>query len=35
MVGRSMHKVDEEVEVVDIERLARIYERVLEKFFAP
>jgi len=34
MVGRSMHKVDEEVAVADIERLAAIYERVLDGFFA-
>ena len=35
MVGRSMHKVDEEVALADIERLAAIYERVLDGFFAP
>jgi succinyl-diaminopimelate desuccinylase len=34
MVGRTMHKVDEEVALADIERLVRIYERVLEGFFA-
>jgi len=34
MVGRTMHKVDEEVALADIERLARIYERVLDGFFA-
>jgi succinyl-diaminopimelate desuccinylase len=34
MVGRSMHKVDEEVALADIERLAAIYERVLDGFFA-
>ncbi len=34
MVGRTMHKVDEEVALADIERLAAIYERVLDGFFA-
>jgi succinyl-diaminopimelate desuccinylase len=34
MVGRSMHKVDEEVALADIERLAAIYERILDGFFA-
>ncbi len=34
MVGRSMHKVDEEVSLEDIARLALIYERILDGFFA-
>ena len=34
MVGRTMHKVDEEVALADIERLAKIYERILDGFFA-
>jgi succinyl-diaminopimelate desuccinylase len=34
MVGRTMHKVDEEVALGDIERLAAIYERILDGFFA-
>jgi len=34
MVGRTMHKVDEEVALADIERLARIYEGILDGFFA-
>jgi succinyl-diaminopimelate desuccinylase len=34
MVGRTMHKVDEEVALADIERLAAIYERILDGFFA-
>jgi succinyl-diaminopimelate desuccinylase len=33
MVGQTMHKVDEAVELADIERLAAIYERVLVGFF--
>jgi succinyl-diaminopimelate desuccinylase len=34
MVGRTMHKVDEAVDVADIALLARIYEGVLDRFFA-
>ncbi|MSO70936.1 MAG: succinyl-diaminopimelate desuccinylase [Alphaproteobacteria bacterium] len=34
LVGATMHKVDERVSVKDIEALARVYERVLERFFA-
>lgn len=34
MVGRTMHKVDEEVALADIARLAAIYERILDGFFA-
>jgi succinyl-diaminopimelate desuccinylase len=34
MVGRTMHKVDEAVDVADIVLLARIYEGVLDRFFA-
>ncbi|MCG2841744.1 succinyl-diaminopimelate desuccinylase [Sandaracinobacter sp. RS1-74] len=32
--GQSMHKVDEEASVADIEALARIYDRVLAQVFA-
>jgi len=34
LAGRTMHKVDEEVALADIERLARIYEGILDGFFA-
>jgi len=33
LVGRSMHGVDECAEVADIEALARIYERALQRYF--
>jgi succinyl-diaminopimelate desuccinylase len=35
MVGKTMHAVNESVALADIERLAQIYERVLDGFFAP
>ncbi len=34
LVGASMHKVDEHVPLADLEALTRIYERVLELYFA-
>jgi succinyl-diaminopimelate desuccinylase len=34
LVGETMHKVDENVPVADIEKLAQIYERVLDRFFS-
>lgn len=34
LVGKTMHQVDERVDVADISRLADIYEAVLERFFA-
>ncbi|NWG44935.1 MAG: succinyl-diaminopimelate desuccinylase [Alphaproteobacteria bacterium] len=34
LVGRTMHKVDENVALADIETLTRIYARVLEGYFA-
>ena len=34
LVGQTMHMVDERVPVVDFERLAAIYGRVLEDYFA-
>jgi len=34
LVGRTMHKVDEHVAVVDIEALSRVYLTVVERFFA-
>jgi succinyl-diaminopimelate desuccinylase len=33
LVGATMHAVDERTRVADIERLAQIYERVLERYF--
>jgi succinyl-diaminopimelate desuccinylase len=33
LVGETMHKVDENVPVADIQKLAQIYERVLDRFF--
>ena len=34
LVGATMHKVDENVPVADIETLARIYQEVLERYFS-
>jgi len=34
LVGTSMHKTDERVPVADLDRLARIYEAVLDTYFA-
>jgi succinyl-diaminopimelate desuccinylase len=34
LTGETMHKVDENVAVADIEKLAQVYERILERFFA-
>jgi succinyl-diaminopimelate desuccinylase len=34
LTGATMHKVDENVPVADIEKLALIYERVLDRFFS-
>jgi succinyl-diaminopimelate desuccinylase len=34
LVGASMHKVDEHVPLADLDALTRIYERVLELYFA-
>lgn len=33
LVGQTMHKVDERVEVADLERLAAIYRRFLDSYF--
>ena len=32
-IGKTMHKVDEQVPVADLEALARIYRRVLDRLF--
>ncbi len=34
LVGKTMHQVDERVEVAQIEALKRIYRRILERYFA-
>jgi succinyl-diaminopimelate desuccinylase len=34
LVGRTMHQVDENIAVADLETLTRVYERVLEAYFA-
>ena len=34
LTGETMHKIDENVAIADIEKLSRVYERVLERFFA-
>ena len=33
-VGQTMHKIDERMAVSDLEGLARIYRRILDKVFA-
>ncbi len=34
LVGQTMHKIDERVPVSDVEKLAQVYLRVLERYFA-
>ena len=34
LVGKTMHQIDERVAVADLEALTRIYERILERYFA-
>jgi len=34
LTGETMHKVDENVRIADIEQLTAIYQRILEQFFA-
>ncbi len=34
LVGQTMHKIDERVPVADVDALANIYHRVLERYFA-
>ena len=34
LVGESMHKVDEKSAVADLKALARVYEAMLDRFFA-
>ena len=35
LVGESMHKVDEKSAVADLKMLTRVYETVLDRYFAP
>jgi succinyl-diaminopimelate desuccinylase len=35
MAGQTMHKVDERVPLADLDLLTRVYEAVLDRFFAP
>lgn len=35
LVGQTMHQIDERVPVQQIEALSGVYERVIERFFAP
>jgi len=35
MTGRTMHKVDERVALADLDLLSRVYEALLDRFFAP
>jgi succinyl-diaminopimelate desuccinylase len=35
LVGKTMHQVDERVEVAQIEQLKRIYQRILADYFGP
>jgi succinyl-diaminopimelate desuccinylase len=34
LVGESMHKVDEKTAVADLKTLARVYEAMLDRYFA-
>ena len=34
LVGKTMHEVNERVEVAQIARLAAVYRRILERYFA-
>ena len=34
LVGESMHKVDEKSAIEDLKKLARVYETVLDRYFA-
>ena len=34
LVGQTMHSIDERVSVADLEKLAAIYGRVLERYFS-
>ena len=34
LVGESMHKVDEKSAIADLKTLARVYETVLDRYFA-
>jgi hypothetical protein len=34
-VGETLHQIDERVAIADIHGLQRIYEAVIDRFFAP
>ena len=34
LVGQTMHQIDEQVPVADLQQLAKIYGRVIERYFA-
>jgi succinyl-diaminopimelate desuccinylase len=34
LVGESMHKVDEKSAIADLKALTRVYEAVLDRYFA-
>ena len=34
LVGKTMHEVDERVEIAQIEQLAAVYRRILDRYFA-
>jgi succinyl-diaminopimelate desuccinylase len=34
LVGRTMHQIDENIAVADLDRLTAVYARVLERYFA-
>ena len=35
MTGQTMHKIDERVSLADLDLLSRVYEALLDRFFAP
>ena len=35
MTGQTMHKIDERVSLSDLDLLSRVYEALLDRFFAP
>jgi succinyl-diaminopimelate desuccinylase len=34
LIGESMHKVDEKSSIADLRQLARVYETMLDRYFA-
>ena len=33
LVGKTMHKVDESVPIIDLKKLTKIYEKILQNYF--